>query len=45
MNIAFSHKINEESMKCYYVLAFQSFGIRNQVEFFFCHKQLFGKIP
>lgn len=45
MNIAVSHKINKESMKCYYVLTFQSFGIRNQVEFFFCHKQLVGKIP
>jgi len=32
-------------MKFHYVLTFQSFKIRNQVEFFFCHKQLVGKIP
>jgi hypothetical protein len=32
-------------MKFYYVLTFQSFSIRNQVELFFCHKQLVGKIP
>lgn len=32
-------------MKYYYVLTFQSFSIRNQVEFFFCNKQLVAKIP
>jgi len=32
-------------MKFYDVLTFQSFSLRNQVEFFFCHKQLVGKIP
>jgi len=32
-------------MKFYYVLTFQSFRIGNEVEFFFCNKQLVAKIP
>lgn len=32
-------------MKLYAVLTFQSFSIRNQVEFSFFHKQSVGKIP